>query len=157
MVDIVRIEESWLKDIVTNLKSSLGLKMVEPFEGSFDETTLAQQIVNAPFIWLQLLDDHQIEKTNGYKTTKSMQTFSLVVGAQNLGDRRKGQKGCYSILGSLKDRYDGYTLMVPQVVPPAPAPALPDEFVQLSWERNTFLMSITGLLVYQSSFNIPEN
>jgi len=156
-VDIGLIEDAWINKIETDLKTSLGLKMVSPFEGSFDEQTLSQYIVKAPFIFLQCIDDHEILKANGYKTEKATQIFSLIVGCQNLRDRRDGQKGCYSILSALKNTYDGVTLMVPLPAPPAPAPKLPDEFVQLSWERNTFLMSIKGLLIYHSVFHIPEN
>jgi len=36
--------------------------MVSPFEGSFDEQTLSQYIVKAPFIFLQCIDDHEILK-----------------------------------------------------------------------------------------------
>ncbi len=156
-VDIALIEDAWINDILSTLKTSLGLKMVSPFEGSFDEQTLSQYIVKSPFIFLQCIDDHQTLKANAYKTEKAEQVFSLVVGCQNLRDRRDGQKGCYSILSALKSTYDGTTLSVPVPSPPAPAPQLPDQFVQLSWEKNSFLMSIKGLLIYHAVFNIPEN
>ncbi|MEW6060360.1 MAG: phage protein Gp37 [Bacteroidota bacterium] len=144
-VKVDKIEDAWIASINTELKTALGLKTVGTFEGSFDEESLQNSIIRAPYVLVQCVDDFSVEKSN-QRTLKSQQIFSLVVGAESLRNRREQQKGCYTILDALREKYDGMILQISN-----------EEFVELRWQRSVFVLSVPGLLVYQQIYHIQNN
>lgn len=141
MIAVSKIYTAWLADFNSHLKSTLGIKTVDAYEGSFDSKTLQQMILLSPFALVQCTRNASHNRTS-VKTNESEQTFNWVVGAQNILRKQQAVAGVQDILDEMRERYDGMILSVE------------GKPVKLKWQDEIPVWSDEGLIVYQQNYSI---
>lgn len=140
MIDIDKIEDAWIADIKANIG---GVKTVAVHEAPFDMKAIQAILALSPFILIRYGGLLPVEgaKTSSGRSGLNRLTFFVSVGAHELRDPKIGQRGCYSMLKALRDRYDGKSLIT------AAGP------VYLSLESEDLIESNQGLIVYGAVYS----
>jgi hypothetical protein len=106
MIPIADIEDELIEDIKVSVT---GIKTVDTLEQEFNEETLKGLFLKAPLVlirWVELKPNESERGADGGSGIKHEQ-YLLVIGAQSLRSRKERQRGCYSIIDILRERYDG--------------------------------------------------
>lgn len=147
MIDIDKIEDGWLADINTNLKTALGLKTVATYESEFDLKTLQQMILLTPFALIHYGGlPTPLDRAVNRQVIKAQEVFLVYLGAQTLRDRKDVQRGCYTMIKAFRNRYDGNSVAISGG---GNSPTFGLEFIRPT-------LSEGGLVVYLMEFSIVQ-
>jgi len=129
------IEDCLIDDMKANIE---GIKTVDTHEKEFDEQTLGLLIPRAPFGLIRYVESRGVEseETSEGKEGVIKRSFVLALGASSMRSKKEGQRGCYSLLDQVRNRYDGCHL------------AVGDEEIVLYWDGDALIYSGKGIIVY---------
>jgi hypothetical protein len=111
MLKLEDIEDAFIEDAKANIE---GVRSVETHEKEFDDMALITLMPRAPFILVRYGGTEIIETERGAAGQSGLKkrSFHLAVGSQFLRTRKAMQRGCYDIMDSMRERYDGFNLTV---------------------------------------------
>lgn len=144
MIDTADIEDALIAEIKATVPA---LKTVVPHEGEFDESKLEQIRPMVPFVLVRYggLVPQEGQRLADNASGIKKESFHLAVGAHSLRSKQDAQRGAYSLLGSLRDKFDGFTLTVS------------GEPIAFGLESIDFLFAVRGLVVYEMVISFFES
>lgn len=139
MIPIDKIEDA----LIAEIKASVaGIKTVEVHESHFDERTLAALIPYTPFVLIRYGRLRPVETERGADAGSGVKrrSFFLSIGSKSLRSRKETQRGCYEILNTLRDQFDGGVVTTSEGT------------VHFALADEDFLFSHSGLIVYGAEY-----
>jgi hypothetical protein len=145
MIAVKTILSSWITDIGTNLKTSLGLNTIAAHEPTYDLKTLAQLMPLTPAILLRYETLNPLEQyADGGSAMRKLQ-MSVVFLAESLLSPDEARAGCLDMIDAFRSKYDGGTIVIG------------NDQIDLKVEREGFLESDGGVLAYYAVYSFEQN
>jgi phage gp37-like protein len=136
MIATEDIEDALILDIKANIT---GIGTVDTLEKEFSEETLKGMLLKTPFALIRWAGLKPVESERGADGSSGMkrEQYALIVGAQSVRSRKSAQRGCYTIIDDLRERYDGRTPLT-----------VDSTEIYLQLDEVQFLFCKDGLTVY---------